>query len=204
MYMNPIISPISIDLGSKNTGFCILHYSNPNSLLKEGYTIEVNNGLLNRRGFTYLTEELDEELIKNIDLEVFRSYYPNSVFDFSRSLFEQLISLGEEIHAEGQGSKLEEIKEHHKEHPFKQFLKDDTQVNLDKEEQKLLEEQYGAIHSYIVNLDKSKQDGHYHRSSYFKNIRRDIENSQSILQPIIKQFGSAERFSNLVCNLSNL
>lgn len=257
--MERIISPIAIDLGSKNTGVYSSTYSPGDNLadiksngclitiqknskswqltartsnrharrgrkrrelakrllsliLKYKFDIntcknlrknekiyEVINSFLNRRGFTYLTEDIDDNLIESVDDEVCKKLFSlkdESLLDKFKKLSTDP-SKAKEFLYEFDFNGKKKINE-----KLNKLEKDG--LDFDKKEAAT------GIHMFfegIRNVVHSDVDGHHPRKKYFENISIDIERL-SKEDPDCKEiiFNKIDHvaLSNLIGNISNL
>ncbi|EDY86959.1 CRISPR-associated large protein (provisional), putative [gamma proteobacterium HTCC5015] len=154
------------------------------------------NGLLNRRGYTYISEEVDEESM-NVSPLPFSEMMPD-YFNSSAPLLEQLAKLLSDknklvrFRAEG---KIPSNK-----NEFKKLL--DTALDGKyKDEKKELSEAWGNILIASENVLKSTVDGHKSRSEYLANIKEDIKSNEELEKQISSK--EIDGFYNLVGHLSN-
>ncbi len=153
--------------------------------------IEYLNGLLNRRGFTYLAEGLDEELIKN---DLVASYFVENYecFNDKESFFQDFIKTTNNLdNAKSLLNKLSKSKTE-----FKKTL------DYEKEANEILARAYENIKTTLEIQINSEQNGHKRREIYFANIEKDINNE--ILKPIFTKELTTSSLYYLIANISNL
>ena len=260
--MSEVISPVSIDLGAKQTGVYFTHYpagEDPVNHIdnSQGHVIQYNeanltisqekrriarhqrrgykrrkmvkglfyaflksrgvnfgdldyklkdfiNGLFNRRGFTYLCEDLDEELIHNLspkivnDLcedEILRS---EPILDQIRNWASELETVHKFIGAKCFATKkeFEKNKKKYRKERIKKIIDEDHDVEL-------INKSLENLRDYGIDLIKQKEEGHKPRKEYFKNITEDIANCKD-LKPYLKKLSlKAVQLSHLIGHISN-
>lgn len=166
---------------------------------------EFLNGLLRRRGFTYLS--LDDVS----DPNDFASLSPDPYVDLIPSLqnrAKDFLSLTDILNAMGEDVTMAKdilssyngtVKDAEK--YFKEAVKNETLLGEAKEYTDGFKELLNTADSTV----KALQGGHKARWDYLKNIRIDILNSDSILSQVYSHSKlDGERLSKLIGNLSNL
>ncbi len=155
-------------------------------------TIEYLNGLLNRRGFNYLTEGLDEVLIKN---ELVASYFVDNfeMFNNVESFFQDFIKVTNNLDKAKQ--LLDRLNLSATE--FKKSL----DCN-EKEVKEILSKAYGNIKMTLELQINAEQNGHKRREIYFSNIKKDINNKHLI--PLFSNELTTSQLYFLIANISNL
>ena len=150
-------------------------------------------GLMNRRGYNRLVEDLDEKLIKQ---PLVAEYFVKKHEDFFKNrdtFFDDFIALSNDI------EKCKALKE--------QLIlsknKAKKEVDDDKDGQQAFADAYDNMKSALDKQIKSEDEGHKHREEYLKNIKKDIQEN-SLLNPLLNDELTAECIANLIGNISNL
>lgn len=162
------------------------------SLPKE--TVAFLNGLMNRRGFTYLSEDLDEAALQVPVAAV--AELSGGIFNNREPLEEQLSRI---LSDPAQARAL---------------LRDDTFPHSKTDAKKAISEQFKdekkeivtaweQIHNACEKVDKSENDGHRPRRDYLDNINRDI-NESGMLSEALPEALSRQALSRLIGHISNL
>ncbi len=153
------------------------------------------NGLLNRRGFTYLTVDEDQEDCSvNISPRLLHQTFPE-IFDPDCSLDERLRELSREPKELRRAAdmigpaNIEEVLSH---------LADN-----DLEEKTDIKKGFKDLQDMLKSLVNALEGGHKSRREYFEAIRKDLLKSKE-LAPLWTPDVSRESFTNLVGHLSNL
>lgn len=153
--------------------------------------IEYINGMLNRRGFTYLAEGLDENLIKN---ELVASYFVENYeyFNNEELFFQDFIKVTNNL------DKTKQL--------FSMLSKTPTEfknsLDFEKDAKDILTKAYSNIKNTLELQINSEQNGHKRREIYFANIKKDIKNE--ILKPIFSKELTVSKLYHLIANISNL
>jgi len=149
------------------------------------------NGLLNRRGYTYLVEELDEALVKQPHVaNYFCQQFPE-IFTEAAAFYRDFLELSNDFE---QASQLHE--------KLTLSKTEAKQAIEEKENKQSFAEAYTNIKEALTKQIKSENEGHKYRAEYLKNIHTDIHNTE-LLNPIIQKI-SANDLANLIGNISNL
>jgi CRISPR system subtype II-B RNA-guided endonuclease Cas9/Csx12 len=159
-------------------------------------TAEFLQGLLKRRGFSYLSENIDEDVLKTADLEFF-SEFTNGKFHTKTPLLNQLLDLSQDLPKVGSIMECELFQKNKKE--IKPFLKS-KEIELTEE----LQSQIESTKAYLHTILQSEKDGHKHRREYIKNITKDIEARWKSIPEFKSVKLKPREFANLVGHLSNL
>lgn len=162
------------------------------------------SGLLNRRGFTYLTDEVDEEILKMADPRLI-SHLSGGLFSADTGVLDQMLELPANPEAlnrlvdqefTGLGKK-----------DRKKFVKERL-AEIDETDPDLVadtQEQFQQICDGILALKKSLKDGHRPRSDYFENIQADLKARSAELKKVLSTGGlSVAGLANTIANISNL
>lgn len=157
---------------------------------------EAINSLLNRRGFTYLSEDVDEALLQEIDSSAFHLYF-NSDIPAATNLFEvyQVITTSVETAKSFQNSDEYAISVK----DFSKRLEGDY-----KEQKKQLESGFKAFRQGVDSFINAEQDGHKIRSAYLANIKKDLSEHEDYQFLRTRLTVSIDAFSNFVGHISNL
>ncbi|CAM3144302.1 type II-B CRISPR-associated RNA-guided endonuclease Cas9/Csx12 [Vibrio rarus] len=174
------------------------HYQLPQSLLTK-LQVEAINSLLNRRGFTYLSEDVDEALLARTSSNPFAESFIASI-PLNTNLFEVFQSITVTVESAKAFKNIPEYK----------LTKADFKKNLHgdyKEDKATLSEAFEAFKNAIDTFIKAEQDGHKIRGKYLENIRQDLlihHDYQCIRELLTNNGHKIEAFANLVGHVSNL
>lgn len=171
------------------------HYQIPKSSLTKEQADAVNS-LLNRRGFTHLSEGVDEALLSQTSSSSFSQYFTAKIKD-DINLFEAYQSITASVE-EAKAFKL--ISEFN-------LTKQDFIKRLDddyKENKVALGKAFDAFKAAIETFIKAEQNGQKIRSVYFENIRKDLCGHQDyqFLRDLFA--GNIEGIANVIGHISNL
>lgn len=161
--------------------------------------VEAINSLLNRRGFTYLSEDVDEALLAQTSSNPFAEYFIASI-PLNTNLFEVFQSITASVESAKKFKNIPEFK----------LTKVDFKKSLDgdyKEDKVTLSEAFEAFKNAIDAFIKAEQDGHKIRGKYFENIRQDIvihQDYQYLRELLTNNGHKIKAFANLVGHVSNL
>lgn len=159
-----------------------------------GEAVAFINGLMNRRGFTYLSEDLDEAALQ-VPVAALAEL-SGGVFNSREPLEEQLSRiLSDPVQA-------------------RNLLRDDNFPHTKTDARKTISEQFKdekkdivaaweQIHNACEQVDKSENDGHRPRRDYLDNIALDIDESE-ILPEVLPEALSSHTLSRLIGHISNL
>lgn len=150
---------------------------------------EYLNGLLNRRGYTYLVEGLDEDLIKQSFVAEYFVKKHAEFFKEKKSFYTDFLTISNNIK---QAKALKTVLILSRQEARKEV----------KENQQEFAEAYVNIKSVLNTQIKAEDEGHKYRTIYLKNIKADIENSD-LLTPLLSYL-DANKLANLIGNISNL
>ncbi|CAC9614518.1 hypothetical protein [uncultured Gammaproteobacteria bacterium] len=150
---------------------------------------EYLNGLLNRRGYTYLVEGLDESLIKQPFVAEYFVKKHNIFFKTKNSFYTDFLAISNNI---------EQARELQK---GLTLSKNEAKTKAEENKQEFADA-YDNIKSVLNTQIKAEDEGHKYRAIYLENIKQDIENSD-LLQPLLSDL-NAEKLANLIGNISNL
>lgn len=174
------------------------HYQLPQSSLTK-LQVEAINSLLKRRGFTYLSEDVDEALLAQTSSNPFAEYFIASI-PLNTNLFEVFQSITATVESAKTFKNIPEFK----------LTKVDFKKRLDgdyKEEKVTLGEAFDAFKNAIDTFIKAEQDGHKIRGKFLENIRQDLlihQDYQYIRDLLANNGHKIEAFANLVGHVSNL
>ena len=239
-----IISPIAIDMGAKNTGVYLNHFtqgedpttsgniagktividsssitwSQVNRTLKRHqvrnnkrrklakrlfklilseYDVKPNlkqveylNGLLNRRGYTYLVEDLDESLV---DQSFIAEYFVEKHADFFKSkdsFYNDFLTISNDIE---RCKSLEKTLT---------LSKNDAKQAVNENKQEFADA-YANIKTTLKTQINAEDGGHKYRAKYLENIEADIKSSK-LLEPLLGNDLTDEKLACLIGNISNL
>ncbi len=161
--------------------------------------------LIRRRGFTYLTEELDESVIKNADPEFLYAEFPEIFSKKSgESVLEQLLNVASDADKLTKALNDQWIQADKK--TLEKHIKE-KYPDADKDLINTYKELHGQIKNYTEKVYKAVKEGHKTRKEYFKSIRADIENNWKTLKELHTEKPhklTADGFANLIGNISNL
>ncbi|MCX7997795.1 MAG: hypothetical protein N3A69_02425 [Leptospiraceae bacterium] len=171
-------------------------------------------GLLNRRGFTFLTEEQEaskDDTPPRVDWEIARYFFPdefeNAPEQVEENALEYLKFLASEDlnKAKSLWDKLRNInlKDNQLQTKIKEMVKDESYTK------KEIEESLKALKNLAGNLYNQITLGHKYRTNYFEEIQKDITNAynenifefKSLLD---KAKLKPEKFHKLLAHISNL
>ncbi|WP_419243521.1 hypothetical protein [Photobacterium leiognathi] len=141
------------------------HYQLPQSSLTK-LQVDAINSLLKRRGFTYLSEDVDEALLAQTASNPFAEYFIASI-PLNTNLFEVFQSITATVESAKIFKNIPEFK----------LTKADFKKSLDgdyKEDKVTLSEAFDAFKNAIDTFIKAEQDGHKIRGKYLENIRQDL------------------------------
>lgn len=147
-------------------------------------------GLLNRRGYTYLVDGLDEAMVNQRFVAEYFTEKHGKFFKDADCFFDDFLDISNDVEksrkllAELTLSKTESKKE----------VEDDKQDFADA---------YANIKTVLDEQIKSEVDGHKYRAKYLENIEADIRNSV-LLKPIFTGGFTAKKLACLIGNISNL
>ena len=168
-------------------------------------TVEFVNGLLRRRGFTYLTlDDVPEpEDFANLELAPYLDLLPalQSKCGTYGTLADLLKGMGEDISLAREvlncGSiGVKEVKKHFTEEARKEAILGAPEDYT---------EGFKVLRQTADATVKALDGGHKPRWDYLRNIEADILSATDILAPVLSKFGNDGRaFARLVGNLSNL
>ncbi|KAF1082305.1 MAG: hypothetical protein GQF41_1026 [Candidatus Rifleibacterium amylolyticum] len=163
-------------------------------------TVEFINGLMNRRGYTFLGfDELDVDEINILDNNMLGEWLPDFFAGSTVAATEQLQMITSDLQqCEKLGKSLEQLLK---------TAKDKTGIlgSLDKEIKKPVLSALNKMHEAISSTLKSERDGHYHRREYFENIHNDIHDFSDVLKPFYQLSKlNSEALFRLVGHISNL
>jgi CRISPR system subtype II-B RNA-guided endonuclease Cas9/Csx12 len=150
---------------------------------------EYLNGLLNRRGYTYLVEGLDESLIKQPFVAEYFVKKHNIFFKTKNSFYTDFLAISNNI---------EQARELQK---GLTLSKNEAKTKVEENKREFANA-YDNIKSVLNTQIKAEDEGHKYRAIYLENIKQDIENSD-LLQPLLSDL-NAEKLANLIGNISNL
>ncbi len=150
---------------------------------------EYLNGLLNRRGYTYLVEGLDEDLIKQSFVAEYFVKKHAEFFKEKKSFYTDFLTISNNIN---QAKALKTVLTLSKKEAKKEV----------EENQQEFANAYDNIKSVLNTQIKAEDEGHKYRTIYLKNIKADIENSD-LLTPLLSYL-DANKLANLIGNISNL
>lgn len=153
--------------------------------------IEFLNGLMNRRGYTYLVDDLDESLVNQpIVAGYFCDKFPE-FFQNESSFYNDFLNLSNDINqVHTLLSKLT-------------LSKNKAKKEIDeKGYQQAFSDAYDNIKKALATQVKSEEEGHKYRKKYLENIYKDISES-ILLKPLFSKL-SAKDLTNLIGNISNL
>jgi CRISPR system subtype II-B RNA-guided endonuclease Cas9/Csx12 len=152
------------------------------------------NGLLNRRGFTYLAEELDESALR-VPVAALAEL-PGGLFNQSEPLEEQLARIL---------SNPDKARKLLRDENFPHTKTDCRNAISDqfKNEKKEIVAAWEQIHNACEKVDKSENDGHRPRRDYLENIALDINESE-ILSQSLPEALSQKALGRLIGHISNL
>lgn len=159
-----------------------------------GEAVSLINGLMNRRGFTYLSEEIDETCLQVPARAI--AAISGGIFNEQDPLDEQL---GRILADPAQARKV---------------LHDDAFPRTKTECRKAIPEQFRdekteivaaweQIYNACTQVDKSENDGHRPRRDYLANIREEMKASET-LTGILPESLPSEALARLMGHISNL
>lgn len=154
---------------------------------------EFLNGLLNHRGFSYFTDEIDEAVINDLPTDWFVEHLGEhgQVFNTSDPIYTQLLRFSAEPHI--CRNLLNEV-------PFLSMDKRTLKKEFGKESIESIEQ----IKKMLTGIVESRQEGKLHRSEYFQNITSDLEATKEGRSICAQLQISATSLANLIGHLSNL
>ena len=155
------------------------------------------NSLLNRRGFTYLSEDVDEALLQEMTAFPFHQYFHPDVPSIGNHLLDAYQVITKDV----------ETAEMFQSHDAYSLNAIDFAKSLEgdyKEQKAQLKEGLKAFKQGIDSFIKAEQDGHKIRAAYLDNIKIDITHHNDYLFFRDALPVSADEFANLVGHISNL
>lgn len=160
------------------------------------------DGLLNNRGYTYLTDEINKELLARSGVTIVHLRWPSPDFPESKTLFDRLQELSADLtNAKRLGDELVGKKEFFSQPAIKNLLEEHFP---DKTEQDLQKEIYAETRDALDRLVKAEQEGHRRRQDYLDNIRADIGNQLELAALLKGTTLTSDPLANLVGHISNL
>ncbi|WP_158222317.1 type II-B CRISPR-associated RNA-guided endonuclease Cas9/Csx12 [Tamilnaduibacter salinus] len=165
-------------------------------------------GLLKRRGFTFLGEEIDEEAISGLDPDLVKRLLRNCPpFESLESLWQSLSSdpgMCREFLQLSTGSDDSLDLETLDKRWLKKWLKDNVEEASDKETIERLTSGVLALRDGCRAVIRAKWDGHHPRHIYLENIAQDLKH-QPEGNALADRIGlSTGELSHLIGNISNL
>lgn len=159
------------------------------------------NSLLNNRGYTYLSEEIDHELLDRTGPTIVHLCWPNE-FHEEQTLLHRLRELsGDLATAARLREEMPGPKEFFKRPAVQLLITEHFPEKSDRERQK---EIYNETRDALDRLIKAQQEGHYRRQEYLDNIRADIANQPNLAALLQPASLTAAKLANLIGHVSNL
>ena len=150
---------------------------------------EYLNGLLNRRGYTYLVEGLDEGLIKQAFVAKYFIKEHPEFFKNQDSFYIEFLAISNDIDKARGLQKILTLSKNE----AKQAVEENKQEFADA---------YNNIKTVLKTQIKEGDEGHKYRTIYLENIKKDIQDSD-LLQPIFNDL-TADKLTHLIGNICNL
>lgn len=169
------------------------HYQVPFSSLTK-IQQDAMNSLLNRRGFTYLSEDVDEHTLINAPTSLFLSLLEG--LPDQENLLEVYLKLTESLSDSNQFLAQKAFSLSDKE--LKEAISEENQDQIDTIKQGIKKLKEG-----LTNYIKSERDGHKQRKVYFENIKQDILNHRDYLF-LRELINDLTGFIRVVGHISNL
>ncbi|MCB1174407.1 MAG: type II-B CRISPR-associated RNA-guided endonuclease Cas9/Csx12 [Leptospiraceae bacterium] len=168
-------------------------------------------GLFNRRGFSYLSEGLNQEVLREADPIILNLICGADIFQDGLPVLDQCILWSNNMPAAQKFMELELLQAGKKEtnKSIKLTLKESFE-DIETEQIKAVQEQISALQEFAQSIVKAIHDGHHHRHKYFENIKADLLSFQQKADSkefnhILKQTGlKIIELARLIGNLSNL
>ncbi len=166
------------------------------------------NGLLKRRGFTYLSSEdgPNPEEYSSVETESLKEFFPAEASVSCVSISDVMVHMSVDMTFLAEIRKsidaFSESNELDKAQKVKKYL-----INKcgEKEAGEILFDALKSVRDYGESLEKSLNGGHKPRGDYFKDIGDDIRNSTILAESLFHNTKiTSQAFTNLVGNLSNL
>ncbi len=159
------------------------------------------SALLNNRGYTYLADEIDKELLSQSGVTIVHLRWPKE-FPEQETLFSRLQRLNNELDvAKRLSSEFLGNREFFKVPAVQELMKAHSP---EKEEAKRQQELYAEARDAIDRLVKAEQEGHRRRPDYLDNIRADIKSHPELPTLLKGATLNADSLANLFGNISNL
>ena len=159
------------------------------------------NSLLNNRGYTYLSEEINEELLGQPGPTIVHLRWPVVVPE-RQTLSERLRDLsGNLAMAARLYNEMASPKEFFKQPAVAAFLDEHFPEKEGRNRQK---EIYAETRDALDRLLKAVQEGHHRRQDYLDNIRADIKNHLQLPTLLDGTTLTADSLANLVGHVSNV
>lgn len=159
------------------------------------------DGLLNNRGYTYLANEIDKELLSQSGATIVHLFRPNE-FPEKEPLFNRLQRLSEELDVTRRlDSEMPGSREFFKEPTVKALMAEHFPEKEEADRQRKI---YSETRDAINRLVKAEQEGHRRRQDYLDNIRADIAAHPEV-SGLLKGTGlTPDSLANLTGHVSNL
>jgi len=159
------------------------------------------DGLLNNRGYTYLADEINKELLAQSGVTIVHLRWPKE-FPEQDNLFNRLQFLSDKLDvAKRLISEFLSSREFFKAPAVQELM---AEHFPEKEEVKRQQEIYSEARDAIDRLVKAEQEGHRRRQDYLDNIRADIYNHPELSALLNGTSLTADTFANLIGHISNL
>src|SRR3989344_4627410 len=172
------------------------HPMGPNQVAADWF-----NSLLNNRGYTYLSEEINEELLDQPGPTIVHLRWPTEVPE-RQTLSERLRDLsGDLATAERLYNEMVGPKEFLKQPAVAAFLDEHFPEKESRDRQK---EIYAETRDALGRLLKAVQEGHHRRQDYLDNIRADISSHPVLPALLVGTTLTADSLANLVGHVSNM
>lgn len=157
-------------------------------------------GLLNRRGFNYFVEELNEEEINALDMDFLVHIFPS--LDNEVPLFDQLMQNATDVEWYENIVNSESFRFTNKrqgnQRTLKQFCEEEG-IHYTNE----LWETYSLFKKVVGQIYDDLKNGSKHRSKYFEEIA-EVVNASTLLDSLFTSSFTKADFLRLVCHISNL
>ena len=159
------------------------------------------DGLLNNRGYTYLSDEINKELLAQPGVTIVHLRWPKE-FPEQETLFNKLQLLSDKLDiAQRLSTEFLGNRDFFNTPAVKELM---AEHFPEKEDAKRQQEIYAETRDAIDRLVKAEQEGHRRRQDYLDNIRADIRNHPELPSLLKETALTADSLANLIGHVSNL
>jgi CRISPR system subtype II-B RNA-guided endonuclease Cas9/Csx12 len=159
------------------------------------------DGLLNNRGYTYLADEINKELLVQSGETIVHLTWKKD-FPSNETLFSRLQRLSAELNVAARlHDEFPAPRDFFKRPAVQALLKESFPENEDVKRQRAI---YTETRDALDRLVKAEQEGHRRRQEYLDNIRADIEAHPEIRALLKDTVLTPDSLANLLGHISNL